>query len=197
MGTIVRMVKELPPPPFKKLADLLVSKQGGGKSRRLRRKVTAAEVAEAVSLLRTYCPDAKLLDAKQSDALCRKVLVAALSPDRKPHPKENWDLVSVYAGLQKIERGEACVELGLTIRVQSKFPPLPSEQKLAQARDLVRLARRQGDAKVVKAAKRFQGLIELELQILQDNNDHPLSSAVPPPLKPKAETEDFGFGDES
>jgi hypothetical protein len=188
------MVKRPPPPPFKKLADLLVTKQGGGKTRRLRRKVTAAEVAEAVSLLRTYCPDADLLDRWESHAVCQKVLAAALAPNRKPHPDQNWDLVSVYAGLRGLEWRAACVELGLASKVKSG---VPIEWKLAQARELVRLARQHHHSdRVIEAAKRFLGLVEVErdmMKMLDDESKSPTKTTLPPEDVEDVEDDDDGW----
>lgn len=192
---MVRMVK--PSTPGKKLADLLVSKQGSGKTRRLRRKITAAEVAEAVALLRTCRPDADLVKPDESHALCKAVLDAALAPARTPSPDQNWDLVSVYASLRRVERSDACVELGLTIKVvQPKSEPIPIEQRLAQARNLVRTARQRGDVKLVKAAQRFLGLVEIEKEMMDGKWDSPPPS--PPPPMPKPEwVYDPTLGDES
>ena len=192
---MVGMVK--PSTPGKKLVELLVSKQGGGKTRRLRSKVTAAEVAEAVTILRTCCPDANLLDPEQSHALCKKVLAAALAPDRAPHPDQNWDLVAVYAGLQKIERGEACVELGLAVKVTEPEPELTpiekAEKQLAQARRIADSARKRGDPRLTKAAENMVGMFWVALDMLQHGfGDSPLpsppSSAPPAPSPPASST---------
>jgi hypothetical protein len=126
------------------LAKLLLTRQGTGKARRLRPKIAAAEVREAIGLLRDWCPDANLADRAQSDALCRKMLTVAVAP-RVPHPDQDWDLVAVYAGLRGIERGDACVELGLAIKVKPP-EPMTLDRQVAMARDIVRTASRHLEA---------------------------------------------------
>ncbi len=169
------MVK--PSTPGKKLADLLVSRQGGGKTRRLRRKVTTAEVAEAVALLQTYCPNANLLDPEQCHALCVKVLGAALAPNRIPDPKENWDLVAVFAGLRGIKRAEACVELGLAIQVKSESTS--TVQKIALVRDIIRMARKRGDRRMVKDAEEWLALFELGTLMSEEASPPSQSPSIP------------------
>ena len=123
-----------PTRPFQPLAKLLLTKQGAGKARRLRPKIAAADVRKAIALLRDWHPDANLVDREQSDAVCRKMLTVAVEP-RLPHPDQDWDLVAVYAGLRGIERGDACVELGLAVKVNSpKLATLDGET--AAARDM-------------------------------------------------------------
>ena len=83
-------------------------------ARRLRRGVTADEVAAAVEVVRLWFPEADLTDRKVSRLKCVLALEAALGQDRVPHPDEDWDLVAVYAWLRRKPRQEACRELGLT-----------------------------------------------------------------------------------
>ena len=99
------------------------------------------------------CHDANLVDPEQSHALCRKVLAAALAPDRSPHPDQNWDLVSVYAGLQKLERGEACVKLGLAIKIEPKLTAIEQEKKnLTAVIEFIQAARQRGMWRVAEKA---------------------------------------------
>ncbi len=170
------MVK--PSTPGEKLADLLVSRQGGGKTRRLRRKVTTAEVAEAVALLQTYCPNVNLLDPEHCHALCVKVLGAALAPNRIPDPKENWDLVAVFAGLRGIGRAEACVELGLAVQaVKSKSTS--TVQKIALVRDIIRMARNRGDRRMVKDAEEWLAALMLGTLVNEEASPPSQSPSIP------------------
>jgi hypothetical protein len=81
-------------------------------------------------------------------------MTVAVAP-RVPHPDQDWDLVAVYAGLRGIERGDACVELGLAIKVKPP-EPVSLDRQVAMARDIVRMARRHHEATEPRTAERAQ-----------------------------------------
>lgn len=192
------MVK--PTTPSKRLVRLLVSRQGSGKTRRLRAKVTAAELAEAVSLLRTCCPDADLLDQEQTRALCRKILADALAPSRIPHPDQDWDIISVYAEKQDLTRHEACVELGLAVKVKPKpkLTPIEQEQqkttKLAKMRTIEATARRRGMGKeIMDKIAEIEGLMWVTREVIRGKFDEPPTEPAHESHEPVDDLDDMQF----
>ena len=109
------------------LLKRLVTRQGGGVMRRLRRGVTAEEVALAIDVVRLWDSDFDLSVPRKSRRCCTFILQAALGQDQVPHPDEDWDLVAVYARLLGIDRDEACVKLELVKKPKPERTLLKSE----------------------------------------------------------------------
>jgi hypothetical protein len=110
----------------RELLTRLVTRRGGDLAR-LRRGVTATEVAEAVAFVRQWFSKADLGDPKTARDTCTIAMDAALGPDRVPDPNDDWDLVAVYARCRAMKRQEACYELGLRKKPHSQTV-LPGKQ---------------------------------------------------------------------
>ena len=93
----------------------LVTRQGSGKVRDLRKGVTAQEIADALAVVLIAMPRADLRAPLMAHRICLWVLKRTLAPDRVPRPTRNWDLVAVYARLRGISRDQACAELKLPV----------------------------------------------------------------------------------
>ena len=174
-----------PTRPFEPLAKLLLTKQGAGKARRLRPKIAPAEVKRAIALLREWCADANLTDREQSDAVCRKMLTVAVEP-RVPHPDQDWDLVAVYAGLRGIERGDACVELGLAVKVNSPAPAtLDYQVTTASQCHEVAGSHTVKAAKSLKSAAHLPASVRTRRHLDAGDSPPPTHKPEPPKTKPK------------
>ena len=109
------------------LLECLATRQGSGTVRRMRRGVTAVEVALAVEVVRIWFPDEDLVDEGNSRRMFLMAMCAALGPDRVPNPDDDWDLVAVYTRLRGVTPGEACIELGLVAKPKPQKTLLKSE----------------------------------------------------------------------
>ena len=108
------------------LLERLATRQGSGTVRRMRRGVTAVEVALAIEVVRIWFPDDDLIDEENARRTCSFAMDAALGADRVPNPDDDWDLVAVYARLRGVNRNEACIELGLVEKPKPKRTLLKS-----------------------------------------------------------------------
>jgi hypothetical protein len=98
----------------------LLTRQGSGKFRRLRKGATAKELADAIAIVRIKFPEAKCwLNAVPTGLVCSGVIGNVLGhadrvPDRRGARAAEWDLVGAWMRKTGVEdRAKAVQMLGL------------------------------------------------------------------------------------
>jgi hypothetical protein len=101
------------PLPDKHPLKRLLTTHGRGKRRRLRKAVTARELAEALEVVRTLRPNTNWLSPSATGITCHFALRRLLGKEQI-HPKAGWDLVARYMKVKGIgTRQQALDELGI------------------------------------------------------------------------------------